>query len=147
MIITKPREWARIKDNLTEIGAKKVFIMGCGECATVAHTGGEPEILKAKIALENEGFHVTGWAVGGVACHLGGTKRDMRKHSGELDSADAVLVLACGAGVQTVAESVGKPVFVGGAVVTPEWAESIGAGYSADAPGCVTVVRTAIANR
>jgi 5-methyltetrahydrofolate--homocysteine methyltransferase len=37
-----------------------------------------------------------------------------------------------------------KPVFVGGAVVTPEWAEQIGAGYSADAPGCVNVVRTAI---
>ena len=27
--------------------------------------------------------------------------------------------------------------FVGGAVVTREWAASIGAGYSADAPGCV----------
>jgi 5-methyltetrahydrofolate--homocysteine methyltransferase len=37
------------------------------------------------------------------------------------------------------------PVFVGGAVVTPEWAVQIGAGYSADAPGCVEVVRTAIA--
>jgi 5-methyltetrahydrofolate--homocysteine methyltransferase len=36
------------------------------------------------------------------------------------------------------------PVFVGGAVVTPEWADSVGAGYSADAPGCVKVVRTAI---
>ena len=37
-----------------------------------------------------------------------------------------------------------KPVFLGGAVVTPEWAASIGAGYSADAPGCVNVVREAI---
>jgi 5-methyltetrahydrofolate--homocysteine methyltransferase len=37
------------------------------------------------------------------------------------------------------------PVFVGGAVVTQEWADQIGAGYSADAPGCVDVVRTAIA--
>ena len=35
----------------------------------------------------------------------------------------------------------GTPVFVGGAVVTKEWAESIGAGYSADAPGCVSLVR------
>ncbi len=37
------------------------------------------------------------------------------------------------------------PVFVGGAVVTGEWAASVGAGYSADAPGCVEVVRGAIA--
>lgn len=37
------------------------------------------------------------------------------------------------------------PAFVGGAVVTGEWAASIGAGYSDDAPGCVAVVRDAIA--
>ena len=45
------------------------------------------------------------------------------------------------------ADSPGKPVLVGGAVVTPEWAKSIGAGYSADAPGCVSAVREAIAQR
>jgi methanogenic corrinoid protein MtbC1 len=32
-------------------------------------------------------------------------------------------------------------VLVGGAVVTAQWAASIGAGYSADAPGCVGAVR------
>jgi 5-methyltetrahydrofolate--homocysteine methyltransferase len=41
----------------------------------------------------------------------------------------------------------GLPVLVGGAVVTGEWAASIGAGYSADAPGCVNAVREAIAAR
>lgn len=35
-------------------------------------------------------------------------------------------------------------VFVGGAVVTAEFADSIGAGYSADAPGCVAAVSQAI---
>lgn len=50
--------------------------------------------------------------------------------------------------VEAVAESLpGMPVFVGGAVVTAEWAESVGAGYSADAPGCVQAVREAIAAR
>ncbi|MDO9556068.1 MAG: homocysteine S-methyltransferase family protein [Coriobacteriia bacterium] len=44
-----------------------------------------------------------------------------------------------------LAQSVGVPVFVGGAVVTADYAASIGAGYSADAPGCVRVVREAIA--
>jgi len=46
--------------------------------------------------------------------------------------------------VETVRSKVGVPVFVGGAVVTPEWAASIGAGYSADAPGCVEAVRAVI---
>lgn len=113
MIITKPREWARITANLAEIDAKSVFIMGCGECATVANTGGEPEIMATKEALESAGYRVTGWAVGAVTCHQGGTKLDMRKHAGEVDEADAVLVLTCGAGVQAVADAVGKPVFPG----------------------------------
>jgi len=113
MIITKPRDWARIRANLDEIGAKRVFLMGCGQCATVAHTGGEKELLVAKAKLEQDGYSVTGWAVGDVACHLGGTKLEARKHFGSIDEADAVLVLTCGAGVQTVADSVGKPVFPG----------------------------------
>jgi ferredoxin len=113
MIITKPRDWNRIKRNLDEIGAKSVFIMGCGQCATVADTGGEKEILQAKAALEQTGRTVTGWAIGEVACHLGVTKLEARKHVGDVEQADAVLVLACGAGVQTVADAIKKPVFPG----------------------------------
>ncbi len=47
--------------------------------------------------------------------------------------------------VRAVREASGLPVFVGGAVVTGDWASMIGAGYSADAPGCVAAVRAAIA--
>jgi ferredoxin len=113
MIITKPREWSRILANLSEIDAKSVFIVGCGECATVADTGGEKEVLAAKSALEAEGYKVSGWTVSAVTCHLGGTGLEMRKHAEEVAAADAVLVLTCGAGVQTVAEGVKLPVFPG----------------------------------
>lgn len=113
MIITKPRDRARIRANLDSIGAKRVFIVGCGQCATVANTGGEKEVLEAKATLERDGFEVTGWMVGEVTCHLGGTRLDARKRRDQIEAADAVLVLACGAGVQTVADSVDKPVFPG----------------------------------
>lgn len=113
MIITRPRDWERIVANLRSIGARRVFVMGCGQCATVAHTGGEHEAAEFASRLEQAGFEVTGWTIGDVACHLGGTKLDMRKHSGEVGAADAVVVLTCGAGVQTVADSVDKPVFPG----------------------------------
>ncbi|MDR3685962.1 MAG: methylenetetrahydrofolate reductase C-terminal domain-containing protein [Coriobacteriia bacterium] len=113
MIVTKPRDWNRIKANLAEIDAKSVFIMGCGECATVAHTGGQAEIMVAKARLEAEGYSVTGSAVGAVTCHSGGVNLDMRKHRAEVDAADAVLVLSCGAGVQTVADAVKKPTYPG----------------------------------
>lgn len=113
MIITKPRDWARIIGNLESIGAKRVFLMGCGQCATVARTGGEPELEAAAERLRADGYEVTGWAVGEVACHLGGTRLETRKRVGDVERADAVVVLSCGAGVQTVADSVATPVFPG----------------------------------
>jgi ferredoxin len=113
VIITRPRDWDRIRAQLADLGARSVFIMGCGQCATVADTGGEKEVLAAKARLEAEGTQVTGWSVGEVACHSGGQRLEVRKHAGELEAADAVLVLACGAGVQTMADATSKPVTPG----------------------------------
>jgi ferredoxin len=113
MIVTKPRDWARIRDNLASIAAKSVFVIGCGECATVAQTGGAHEVLQVREALEAAGYSVTGSAVGAVTCNSGGVKLDVRRHAAEVEAADAVLVLACGAGVQTVADAVKQPVFPG----------------------------------
>jgi len=39
----------------------------------------------------------------------------------------------------------GLPVFVGGAVVSRDFADALGVGYAEDAPGCVSVVGAAIA--
>ncbi len=113
MIITRPRDWTHVQANLDEIGARRVFVMGCGQCATVANTGGEPEVLQAKATIEQGGREVTGWAIGEVVCHQGDTKLTVRKHRAGIETADAVLVLSCGAGVQTVADATGKPVFPG----------------------------------
>ncbi|MDY0087240.1 MAG: methylenetetrahydrofolate reductase C-terminal domain-containing protein [Coriobacteriia bacterium] len=113
MIITRPRDWARILGNLAEVNARSVFIIGCGQCATVANTGGEPEVLQAKDKLEAEGYTVTGWTVGEVVCHSGSTRLETRRHSEGFQGADVVLVLSCGAGVQTVADATSKPVFPG----------------------------------
>jgi len=106
MIITKPRDWERVRRNLADIDAKRVFIVGCGQCATVSGTGGEPAILMAKARLENDGRTVTGWGIVDVGCHSGGARAELRKHWGDVESADALLILTCGAGVQTVADVV-----------------------------------------
>jgi len=113
MIITSPRDWTRVRAQLADLGAKRVFIMGCGECATVANTGGEKEVLAAKARLEQDGFEITGWSVGDVACHSAGQRLEVRKHSGQVSASDVVLVLACGAGVQTTADATDKPVTPG----------------------------------
>lgn len=114
MIITRPREWQRVLDGLHSVDAHSVFVIGCGQCATVAKTGGEEEVLETAKRLEAEGFEVAGTAVGEVACHLGSTKLETRRHRTEFEGADAVVVLSCGAGAQTVGDAVPEtPVFPG----------------------------------
>jgi ferredoxin len=113
VIVTRPRDWALVRAQLADLHAKRVFIMGCGQCATVTETGGEKEVLAAKARLEQEGVEATGWSIGEIACHANSQRLEVRKHFGEFSSADAVLVLACGAGVQTTDDITDKPVTPG----------------------------------
>ncbi len=49
MIITKQKNFDEL---LKILGNGPVFLIGCSECATLCHTGGEDEILTMKEALE-----------------------------------------------------------------------------------------------
>jgi hypothetical protein len=101
MIITRQKEF----DYLLElIEDKSVFIVGCSECATICHTGGEEELLEMKKKLVEKKINVTGSVVLEPACHLLNDKRILKKYTEELNKTDKILVLACGNGVQTVAE-------------------------------------------
>jgi ferredoxin len=101
MIITKQKEF---DDLLNHIGEGPVFIVGCSECATLCHTGGEEEILTMRDALRKKNINVTGYVILEPACNLQNDKRLLRKHKKEIDNAKRILVLACGNGVQTVSE-------------------------------------------
>ncbi|MCX8007756.1 MAG: methylenetetrahydrofolate reductase C-terminal domain-containing protein [Coriobacteriia bacterium] len=113
MIVTKPRPFDRIVEGLQSVGARRVFIVGCGECATAARTGGEPEVADLSRGLAESGFEVAGYAVPDVTCHALGVRSTLRKHREGVGSSDAVVVLACGAGTQTVADAVGVPTLPG----------------------------------
>jgi ferredoxin len=101
MIITQQKD---IKDILYAIKNGPVFLIGCSECATVCHTGGEEEILSMKEKLENENIVVSGWVILDPACHFLNDKRLLKNHKDEINRAKKILVLACGNGVQTVSE-------------------------------------------
>jgi len=101
MIITKQKDLSYILD---KIDGKKVFIIGCSECATLCHTGGEKEVLSMKNFLEEKNINIVGWVILEPACHLQNDKRILRKHKSELNKAEKVLVLSCGNGVQTLRE-------------------------------------------
>jgi ferredoxin len=101
MIITKQKDF---KEILQSVGNDPVFIIGCSECATVCHTGGEEEVVQMKKDLGAHNVPVTGHVILDPACHLLNDKRLLRPFKTELKKAKNILVLSCGNGVQTVAE-------------------------------------------
>jgi len=88
---------------------EKVFVVGCGNCAAKARSGGEPETRAMKERLEANGVTVTGWAVTGSGvslCKLSAARDLLRvEHKAEVEAADSLLVLACGQGVHTVIDA------------------------------------------
>jgi ferredoxin len=111
MIITKQKDFTEL---LRRIDSKPVFLVGCNECATICHTGGQEEILSIKDLLLKNNVPVTGWVILEPACHLLNDKRLLKRYEPELGRSAKILVLACGNGVQTVSEILsGKEVIAG----------------------------------
>ncbi len=99
MIITELKPIQDIIDSLK--GYTKIFLVGCGECATTCKTGGEPEILKIKQDLELQGKTITGFCIPSAPCVSAKLKTELAKNMPNLRQSEAILVLACGLGVQS----------------------------------------------
>jgi ferredoxin len=98
--ITEQKPIEEIEDLLKQ--DRKVYIIGCGTCATMCHTGGVAEVLEMKKRLEETGKEVVGWMVIPTACDdLTGDA--LRENAEVIEEADAILVMACAFGSQTVA--------------------------------------------
>ncbi len=101
MIVSKQKNFDVI---LRAVEKGPVFIVGCNECATLCGTGGEPQVLAMRKALEAQQVPVTGSVILEPACHLQNDKRMLKAHSEEVGGAKKILMLSCGSGVQTIAE-------------------------------------------
>jgi len=109
MIITEQKKLEQILDYLKN--AKSVFIVGCGRCATSCETGGEKQVEEMAKKLSAKGKKIPGSVVVEAPCDDRLVSRELKAESGKLREADALLVMSCGAGVQTVADMIEKPVF------------------------------------
>ena len=90
-------------------GLNRIFIIGCGTCVTLTHTGGEPEVRQLKDALSEKGKLITGTTVVPVACD--NLTREFLSDFGEhIKQSDALLITSCAFGVQTVARQLKKMV-------------------------------------
>jgi len=107
MIITKKKEMDEIAASLER--KRTVYLFGCGSCAEQCATGGEKEVKEMARALTEAGFEVAGSSVVDETCYRQLVLKELRTKK-ELKEAGSVLVLACGAGVKTVAEALGEGV-------------------------------------
>ena len=83
MIVTKKKP---IEEILRALGdASRIFIIGCGDCATTCESGGEKEILEMKAFLESSGKTVTGWAIPDSPCIASQTKLHFAKNKKAVD--------------------------------------------------------------
>jgi len=113
MIVAHRKNIQDLKAALAEY--KKILVLGCGTCVTVCLAGGEREVGMIASALR-------------IAFRLDGREHEVVEATierqcenqfiedalKEIQDADAVLSLACGAGVQAIAERFPtKPVFAG----------------------------------
>jgi ferredoxin len=129
------------------VGARRVLIVGCRECVTVCLAGGEKEAETLAAALRLLGATGAGGSAAGRAAGSAGAGFEVTtttlqrqcepEYVGELAkaaaAADCIVSLACGVGVQYLAER--YPVwvvpglntkFVGGAVEQGVWTEKCG---------------------
>jgi ferredoxin len=90
-------------------GLDRVFIIGCGTCTTMTHTGGIDEVVAMKEKLQDMGKMITGWTVIPTACD-DMTEAAIKEEEQHLLSADVVLSLSCALGVHRLSLYIGKPV-------------------------------------
>ena len=103
MIVAESKPFSEIYELVKDFS--KICVIGCGDCVTVCHTGGQKQVeelaLKLRIAAKKDGRNLE-------------VKEDtvLRQCEQEyvapigtyINDYDAVVSIACGVGVQTISE-------------------------------------------
>ena len=105
--ITRQKSLEEIEQQLERL--ERVYIIGCGTCATMTKTGGREEVLDMKERLQDLGKMVTGWTVIPTACDEM-TEVSLKENNGAIQGANCLLVMSCALGVQKVGSYISKPV-------------------------------------
>jgi len=103
MLITELKS----KEILESLTQGKVFIINCHGCKEVSFPEKEAEEFEKSL-----GSKVTGILTTDYVCNTDNLPLRLEKHAAAIEAADAILVLSCGVGVQTVASHLpGKRVY------------------------------------
>ena len=97
MLITE----LKAKDAILSLIKGKVFLLNCHGCKEIHFPEKEAEELKNELAAEGK---LTGTVTTEYICNKDNLALQLQLHHQQIQDADAVLVLSCGVGVQTVAQ-------------------------------------------
>lgn len=103
MIIGERKPYEEIRASLK--GYRKVFVLGCGTCVSVSMAGGEKEVdlLASQLAMSSR-LEGTDLVIVKATVQRQCDREFIEPVLAEARTCDAVLSMACGAGVQLVAE-------------------------------------------
>ncbi|MFC1987800.1 methylenetetrahydrofolate reductase C-terminal domain-containing protein [Chloroflexota bacterium] len=104
--ITQQKPFEEVSQYLEK--CQSVYLIGCGTCATMCHTGGKSEILEMKEKLEASGKKVTGWMLIPTACDEL-AKYALEEKAEDIEAADCILAMTCSIGVQVISFYLEKP--------------------------------------
>jgi len=105
--ITKQKPFGEVDQLLDGFG--RVYIVGCGTCATMTKTGGIEEVSTMKEHLEELGKLVTGSIVIPTACDEM-TEEAIKETEEAIHNANCILVMACALGVHRLSLYLNQPV-------------------------------------
>ncbi len=100
LIGTEPKPFDEVERAIEEF--PDLLIVGCGGCATVCHTGGEPEVAQMAERLAGTGKRVLATVVPKRSCYIHRLRESLGPLRKEMEAAHAILSLGCGGAVQTV---------------------------------------------
>jgi ferredoxin len=105
MIITKKKSDEVIDAMIAPFS--KLFVVGCGTCATKCMTGGEEQV---KELVNRLGDRVIGSQIVEEPCDKRLNRRDLKEYKEKIEEADAIVVMSCGVGVQAISDYADKVV-------------------------------------
>ena len=113
MIVAKRKPFEEIKEMLKPY--KKVLNVGCGTCVSVCLAGGQKEVLVLNSELEMaRNLEDSPIEMGGVSVERQCDREFLAELDSMVDDYEAIMSMACGVGIQFLAERFPhKPVFPG----------------------------------
>jgi len=109
MIISARKPLEEIRASIASY--KKLGIVGCGGCAAVCQTGGTKQVEELAALLDDKEIVFTFQI--DEPCDQRILSRELRRISKKLENVEALLILACGIGVQATASVIDKPCLTG----------------------------------